>query len=103
MIFQHTHHLIGHGKTQTTRRLSWRESFYRVGRTYAVQPGRGKAAIGRIRIVNIGIVRNPLEVGIEYANAEGFETVAAWRETWRKLHGKHAGDPALVIEFEVAD
>ena len=103
--FEHMHILAGsgHGKTQTTRRIPRRESFYRVGRTYAVQPGRGKAAIGRIRIVNIGIVRNPLEVGIDYANAEGFETVAAWRETWRKLHGKQAGEPALVIEFEVAE
>lgn len=47
---------------------------YEVGKTYAVQPGRGKAAIGRIRLTDIRRedVRNISE---EDACAEGFGPV----------------------------
>jgi hypothetical protein len=72
MIFQHTVDAVLDGsKTQTRRCVDndvWLSNFgcvyriynnmtlrpkWRVGKTYAVQPGRGKKAVGRIRITGI--------------------------------------------------
>ena len=128
MIFQHTHHLIGHGKTQTTRLAAKYDIFvvddagratgvynaasrrwrWRIGRTYAVQPGRGKKAVGRIRVTAIGRVENPMRVGYGYARDEGFKSVAAWREKcyfiqcnsgWRIVYR----DGALKIHPDLTD
>lgn len=77
MIFQHTHELVRNGTKTQTRRLcrpgdhsgprwghvpenSYSRVVYRHGRlkwytdgTYAIQPGRGQQAIGRIRLTRI--------------------------------------------------
>lgn len=96
MIFQHTHELVLSGDKTQTRRLvkpgdelhSWWENDrvgfrkavqmdsgrirWEVGRTYAVQPGRGQKAIARIRITDIR--REPLQAITEAeAEAEGVE------------------------------
>ena len=45
-------------------------SIYVVGRTYAVQPGRGKKSVGRIRVTKIRRERLR-EISVEDAKAEG--------------------------------
>ena len=59
MIFAHTYQWIidksphtGEQKNQTRRTANSLTPRYRVGKTYAIQPGRGKPAVGRIRILS---------------------------------------------------
>ena len=72
MIFKDTHRYVLDSTKTQTRRLKKSGDFrqglgpdqvwevirngrllYRVGRTYAIQPGRGKKSVGRVRIINI--------------------------------------------------
>lgn len=137
MIFQHTHEWItgvsphtGRPKTQTRRlaagyhfiqvpdgrithvhkngRLRWQ-----LGDDYAVQPGRGRKAVARIRlsIIRLEDVR---EISLADAQAEGFADVAGFLEVWRLMHDyPHRHDPieslsgrpldryfAFMLEFE---
>lgn len=79
---------------------------YKVGRTYALQPGRGKKAVGRILIVDVRRVR--LGVAATWpraeANREGFRV---WRDLmnyWTGLYGSY--DPTQLvdrIEFELVE
>lgn len=73
----------------------------KIGRDYAVCPGRGKHAIGRVRIVNVG--QRPLgRMNVREAAREGFPSIAAFEEAWTAINGDF--DPhALVwrVEFEV--
>lgn len=81
-------------KTQTRRLKSdnprspwWRERCaYVVGREYAIQPGRGKVAIGRLLITE---VREALLGDISYgdARAEGFESPSHFMRYFRELNG----------------
>jgi hypothetical protein len=52
MIFQYTLDQVLDGRKTQTRRLvtAGRPSRWRVGRTYAVQPGRTKKAVARIEV-----------------------------------------------------
>lgn len=99
------------GRKTVTRRLTSRNPnspwwdvacSLKVGRDYAVCPGRGKNAIGRVRIVNVGL--RPLgRMNVREAAREGFESIAAFEEAWTVINGAY--DPnALVwrVEFEVA-
>lgn len=108
MIFQHTWKLILDGKkTQTRRLVTPNTGFtahaegahvtytsagrYEVGKTYAVQPGRGQKAVGRIRIARIGRedVRDISDADVA---AEGFgEDKDAFLETWCEMH-----DPGIL-------
>lgn len=83
-------------------------------KTYAIQPGRGKKAIGRLRIINIGIelVQDITEedalaegaprhlLGTEYRNARDW----FWR-TWDQIHPvKHRMDQnpmVWIITFRI--
>jgi hypothetical protein len=70
--------------------------------TYAVCPGRGKNAIGRVRIV---AVDGPIPLGIltiAEARHEGFASPQEFQDTIIALHGEY-DRRALVwrIEFEV--
>lgn len=100
-------------------RLKWQ-----VGRTYAVQPGRGKAAIGRIRITAIRKERVQ-DITEEDAFAEGckkgeiwesgpnelgytfkFQTKAQFefKTLWEEVHGPGAwerNDGVWVLEYEL--
>jgi len=75
---------------------------YVVGRTYAVQPGRGKKAVGRIRVVSVD--REPLTLvrhGNEWAR-EGFASVNDFYRRWTDLYGLvPAMQPVWRIEFEL--
>lgn len=98
------------GRKTVTRRLAsdnpaspwWRERCGLTrGRDYAVCPGRGKCAVGRIRVTRAALEQlgwlNTLE-----ARREGFAGVAAFMDAWIALHGRY-DHTALVwrIEFEV--
>jgi hypothetical protein len=102
MIFAHTlESVLSGAKTQTRRLVKAGESLtadgtcicaasgrklYQVGRTYAVQPGRGKRAVARIRIV--GLRHESLgDISAEDARAEGFSSPSAFLEAWRAIHG----------------
>lgn len=65
-------------------------AIYQVGKTYAVQPGRGKAAVARIRITDIRRedVRN---ISLTDVIAEGFPSHEAFWLTWCGMH-----DPEIV-------
>lgn len=98
-------------KTVTRRRYSdkprspwWRERCgLVVGKDYAVCPGRGKNAIGRVRIISTSRVR--LLYTNEYeARAEGFPTLAAFRSAWVAINGAWRRDEFVWrVEFEVCE
>jgi hypothetical protein len=105
MIFAHTLNLVLSGCKSQTRRLvkagetltpdqqfiymKGKRSVYQVNKTYAVQPGRGKKAVARIRIT--GLRRERLEdISTKDARAEGFASREAFFEAWRAIHGAQA-------------
>lgn len=75
----------------------------KVGQDYAVCPGRGKNAIGRVRVMRVS--REPLHLVLNHGEAhrEGFPNAPAFREAWKAINGGW-DDMALVwrVEFEVA-
>lgn len=76
-------------KTQTRRPVRGDEpkSRYRPGRSYAVQPGRGKPA--SLRIVITDVRQEPLgDLTLADAHAEGFRTTDEFRLYWVALHDK---------------
>lgn len=88
------------GRKTVTRRLAKGPCRYRVGKDVAVQPGRGKPAVGRIFIT--GITLEELgRITPGEARREGFESVADFKHTWKELHG-HYDDGEMIyrIAFE---
>jgi len=73
---------------------------YDVGRTYAVQPGRGKHALGRIRLR--AIRREPAQdISEDDARAEGFASPEAFRKVWIEMYGRDALErPCYVLVIE---
>jgi len=59
---------------------------WKVGKSYAVQPGRNEAAIGRITITAIRRL-NVADISADDARAEGFESPEAFWESWRGFYG----------------
>lgn len=72
-----------------------------VGRDYAVCPGRGENAIGRVRIVSVTLQRLHA-LSEDEAHREGFPSAAAFVEAFEAINGRYDPD-ALVwrVEFEV--
>lgn len=73
------------------------------GRTYAVCPGRGKPAIGRIRVLRV--MSEPLgQVDDREAKREGFSNWEQFHIAWSVINGGYDPD-AIVwrVEFEVVD
>lgn len=102
--------VMGGGKT-VTRRLcvdNPRSPWFvwgcgiKVGRDYAVCPGRGKSAIGRVRVTDVR--REPLgHLDDDEARREGFCSAAAFEEAFAAINGKYdAGLQVWRIAFEVA-
>jgi hypothetical protein len=102
------------GRKTVTRRLvsdNPRSPWYRgacalkVGRDYAVCPGRGKHAIGRVRIVAVEMQTLATLVnggGDEEARREGFANLSAFWDAWTAING--APDMRSLVwrvEFEV--
>lgn len=71
---------------------------YREGRTYAIQPGRGKPGVGRIEILDVEL--QPLSDALAEYGEEGFTTRDAFIAYWRELYGTFDEDLAVWrIEF----
>lgn len=108
-------------KTQTRRPVKGdKPCRYQAGHSYAVQPGRGKEAIARLRVLD---VHDELAGDITFADArrEGFRTTLEFKAAWVSLYDKawldghnddaieatavqrfderHAGTPVWVITF----
>jgi hypothetical protein len=102
-------------KTVTRRRVKFldgperpwlaAECRYKVGRTYAVQPGRGKKAIGRIRILNVWRESSFGAVRVEWGGLrrEGFQSYSAFEAYLRRLYGGVPSGPVDRIEFELVE
>lgn len=71
------------------------------GRDYAVCPGRGKSAIGRIRVKWVDALTLG-KLGRIEAQAEGFATPEEFEAAWAKMHGGYfAGALVWRVEFKV--
>ena len=72
------------------------------GGDYAVCPGRGKKAIGRIKVTSVTLQHgfDPIQIDEMEALCEGFSSAAEFQQTWLSLQGSL--DPLDVwrIEFE---
>ena len=74
---------------------------WRVGKTYAVQPGRGKKQVGRIRITSIRQQRLD-RISPQDSIAEGFSSRQDFLHTWDKIHGSASRNVSVwVIAFEL--
>ena len=98
--------VLGGGKTVTRRPVKFvfgdcdLSCRYEVGRDYAIQPGRGKKGIGRLRVLDVEM--QPLSDALTDFKAEGFFTADAFKAYWSKLYGGFDGDLAVWrIEFEL--
>ena len=75
---------------------------FKVGRTYSIQPGRGKKAVGRVKIKWTPHQELLGQISIDRALKEGFGDAAEFVDYWIKLYGGF--DPyetVWVIEFEL--
>jgi hypothetical protein len=101
------------GKKSVTRRpVKWEDTGfevrnlpcrYEVGKTYAVQPGRGQKAVARIRIKD---VRRGLISGVDDAEArlEGFTSSGMFPVYWEQLYGSYDATRLVDrIEFELVE
>lgn len=88
-------------KTVTRRPIRTRS--YEVGKTYAVQLGRGKPEIGRIRI--LGAWEETLDEIVGTPNdaaKEGFSTVWDFFQRWEQIYGRVDFDEIVWrLEFEL--
>lgn len=70
------------------------------GSVCAVQPGRGKPAIGRVRILSVGLV--PLAISDDEARREGFASAQAFVEGWTQINGSYDAETLVWrLEFEL--
>lgn len=82
-------------------RSEWIEPPYKPGKTYAIQPGRGKRGIGRIRVHSVTL-QLLYEMTDEDIRAEGFQNQPDFQRTWLEIHGNANWlDPVSVIRFEL--
>jgi hypothetical protein len=96
-------------KTVTRRRMKWggwcgcseMPCRYEVGKTYAIQPGRGKKAVGRIRVISVDRQKLGRPTMLE-ARLEGFLNPHLFVAKWLDLYGKYDVDQIVDrIEFEL--
>lgn len=93
------------GRKTVTRRLvseNPRSPWYhercslKVGKTYAICPGRGKPAAGYARVTAVELV--PLgHLSNAEARAEGFENSDAFHATWMVINGWRNSDPLMKV------
>lgn len=76
---------------------------YQPGRTYAVQPGRGKKSIGRIRVLSV-LPEVLHEMTDESFRREGFANAQEFQAKWLSLYRRGNWlDPVWTIRFEVVE
>ena len=125
MIFRHTWQKVLSGQKSQTRRLAqdsdrlwtveqegkapekvlWRGDRvkWRTGRSYAVQPGRGKKAVARIRLLDIRYELLGHITEVE-ARAEGFASLTEFQHIWQKIHGNYdRTQPVWALEFRLVE
>jgi hypothetical protein len=68
---------------RATLRLHWQ-----VGKSYAIQPGRGKPGVGHVTVTNIRF-EDVRMISLDDAKAEGFETVVEFLAVWVGFYDKH--------------
>jgi len=96
----------GPRENNTTDLLSVRRSgrlLWEVGRTYAIQPGRSKHSVGRIKITRIRKTILQM-ISRPDARAEGFKSVKAFNEVWIKLYPADRykySIPIYALDFEL--
>ena len=105
-------------KTVTRRRVKYDDQGralpcrYKVGKVYAIQPGRGKKAVGRMRVTLVSpYPGEPLgRLSDLQAALEGFQFIlgdgdpVAFEDYWRRLYGSY--NPRTMvwrIEFELVE
>lgn len=104
-------------KTQTRRPVTNKPCRYKIGHDYAVQPGRGKTAIARLKVLDLREERVG-QITHQDAKAEGFRNAAAFKAYWVSLYdkawvekleaditpelGEGLSESELVYRFEVA-
>lgn len=113
MIFkpQMIERILAGEKTETRRPISdnprspwWQEKCgLRSFNEYAICPGRGKLAVGRIRF--LGARQEPLNwINESGARAEGFPDRQAFVDYWRELYGKwELALRVWVVRFELVE
>ncbi len=120
MIFQHTLNPVLEKRKNQTRRVikpneialrgrnnkieavacNGREK-WRIGKTYAVQPARGKGQVAQIRLIAINS-EQVTRISTADAIAEGFASRQEFFATWRAIHGDHSFDLRVwVLKFEL--
>lgn len=92
------------GSNPTGERGGWLDEpcRYKPGRTYAVQPGRGKKAVARIHVLSVK-PEALCDMTDEDVRAEGFAARDAFVAKWLSIYG-HGNwlDPVWRIEFELS-
>lgn len=82
------------------------KTLYRVGQTHAVVPGRGKKAVGRVRITGLSL-EDVGAISAVGAEAEGGYTPAEYEALWRKIHTYkgtyYGGHTRIVVRFELVE
>jgi len=122
MIFQYSWQaVLNKQKTQTRRTISGNDSpvhdqhkqitavmnngrlKWKVGQTYAVQKGRGKPEIARIRITHIR--SEPVsEISSTDAKAEGWDNKQEFFAGWQQIHGENSLNQSVwALTFELIE
>jgi len=94
-----------HGSNPTGKRGGWIDEpcRYREGHTYAVQPGRGKKGIARIRVLSVR-PEALCDMTPEDINAEGFAGPVEFQTRWLLIHKRGNWlDPVWAIRFELVE
>lgn len=90
-------------KSQTRRIADGPVCRYEVGKSYAVQPGRGKKAVCRITVTDVHLERLGA-ISLKDARREGFRTTGEFFDYWRGLHRTvNESLPVWVISFVLGD
>jgi hypothetical protein len=75
---------------------------FAVGAEYAVQPGRGKKAVGRIQVTDITRSERAMDISPAAARREGFATADAFCAAYARLNGEEwLTMPCWVLTFRL--
>ncbi len=108
MIFakaDHIRQIIAGTKTQTRRLAKIGGRLYSVGRTYAIQPGRGKPGIpqGRILITGCRLELRCDRISVEDAKAEGGYTPEEYEALFEQMYPGWRSRYAYTFKFIPAE